>query len=130
MEENIKQSEGMVDIQTFLNDPNLVKKINGKINAYNLRPGPSLPKGSKYNGTLRYRRTPEDELIKQGNFNALFMIDEFIKTLSKTSKLSRSLRTCVEVYVVSAMQELYYESLKAKENGSKEESGDQGSNEE
>ena len=104
----------MVDINVFLKDPELVKKINKKINIYNHRPAPS--KGT------RYKRTPEDNIIEAGNFNAMWFIDEFLKTTSKTSTLPKAIRTCVEVYVVTSMQELYYENLKKKKDGNKEES--------
>ena len=119
---NQPQEDGMVDINVFLKDPALVKKLNNKINAYNLRPHPKEG--------LRYRRTPEDNIISAGNFNAMWFIDEFLKITSKTSTLPRSIRTCVEVYVVTSMQELYYEDMKkqAKENKdvSKKESGSKG----
>ena len=110
--------EGLVDINVFLKDPALVQKLNNKINRYNNRPRPS--KGN------RYKRNPEDIIKESGNFNAMWFIDEFLKTTAKTSTMPRSIRTCVEVYVVTSMQELYYENLKRKQeeqkNGNKEES--------
>lgn len=108
------QENGMVDINVFLKDPELVKKINKRINRYNHRPYPEPGR--------RYKRTPEDSIIEAGNFNAMWFIDEFLKTTSKTSTLPRAIRTCVEVYVVTSMQELYYENLKKKKDGNKEES--------
>lgn len=120
MEKNkeVKLEEGMVDINTFLKDPALVNKLNIRINKYNSRPSPK--------GDLRYKRNPEDRIKEAGNFNALWFIDEFLKTLSKTSTLPTAIRKCVEVYVVTSMQELYYENLikKAKENGNEKKSRD------
>lgn len=108
-----------VDLQSFLQDPKLVTKVNNNINAYNLRPAP--PKG------MRYRHSPEDELIAQDNFNAMYMIDEFVRIVAKQSSLSKRLRDCISAYVVNAIQKLYKERLEEKkkeaENGNKEESG-------
>lgn len=119
--ENTQQWE-MVDIDVFLKDPALVKIINGSIIAYNLRP---VPKNN-----LRYRRTPEDSFIEANNFNAMWLIDEFLKITTKKSTLSAAQRECVNRYVVGAMQKLYYQNLKKKteeaKNGNKEESGDKG----
>ena len=110
----------MVDINVFLKDPALVKKINDRINRYNKR---SIPKEVLDKiPNLRFKRNPEDNIIEAGNFNAMWFIDEFLKTTSKTSTLPRAIRTCVEVYVVTSMQELYYENLKKKKDGNKEES--------
>lgn len=123
MEESTQaQQSELVDINVFLKDPALVEKINNRINAYNRR---VLPKDvtNKFPQT-RFRRTPEDNIIDAGNFNAMWFIDEFLRITSKTSSQSKSIRTCVELYVVTSMQELYYENLKKqKENGNKEESG-------
>lgn len=119
--ENTQQGE-MVDIDVFLKDPALVEIINGSITAYNLRP---VPKNN-----LRYRRTPEDSFIEANNFNAMWLIDEFLKITAKKSTLSAVQRECVNRYVVGAMQKLYYQNLKKKteeaKNGNKEESGDKG----
>lgn len=119
--ENTQQGE-MVDIDVFLKDPALVEIINGSITAYNLRP---VPKNN-----LRYRRTPEDSFIEANNFNAMWLIDEFLKITAKKSTLSAAQRECVNSYVVGAMQKLYYQNLKKKteeaKNGNKEESGDKG----
>lgn len=119
--ENTQQGE-MVDIDAFLKDPALVGIINGSIIAYNLRP---VPKNN-----LRYRRTPEDSFIEANNFNAMWLIDEFLKITTKKSTLSAAQRECVNRYVVGAMQKLYYQNLKKKteeaKNGNKEESGDKG----
>lgn len=119
--ENTQQGE-MVDIDVFLKDPALVEIINGSISAYNLRP---VPKNN-----LRYKRTPEDSFIEANNFNAMWLIDEFLKITAKKSTLSAAQRECVNRYVVGAMQELYYRNLKKKaeeaKNGNKEESGDKG----
>lgn len=119
--ENTQQGE-MVDIDVFLKDPALVEIINGSITAYNLR---SVPKNN-----LRYRRTPEDSFIEANNFNAMWLIDEFLKITAKKSTLSAAQRECVNRYVVGAMQKLYYQNLKKKteeaKNGNKEESGDKG----
>lgn len=116
-ENNIQaQQEELVDINVFLKDPALVNKINNRINRYNLRPAPE--KG------LRYKRTPEDAIKEAGNFNAMWFIDEFLKTTSKTSTLPKAIRTCVEVYVVTSMQELYYENLKKKAEEAKKENKD------
>lgn len=119
--ENTQQGE-MVDIDVFLKDPALVEIINGSITAYNLRP---VPKNN-----LRYRRTPEDSFIEANNFNAMWLIDEFLKITAKKSTLSAAQRECVNRYVVGAMQKLYYQNLKKKteeaKNGNKEESGDKG----
>lgn len=119
--ENTQQGE-MVDIDAFLKDPALVEIINGSITAYNLRP---VPKNN-----LRYRRTPEDSFIEANNFNAMWLIDEFLKITTKKSTLSAAQRECVNRYVVGAMQKLYYQNLKKKteeaKNGNKEESGDKG----
>ena len=114
-DKEVKLEEGMVDINTFLKDPGLVHKLNHRINKYNNRPNPEADS--------RYKRNPEDRIKEGGNFNAMWFIDEFIKTLSKTSTLPRAVRNCVEVYVVTSMQELYYENLKkAKENGNEKKS--------
>ena len=119
-ENNQTPQEGMVDINVFLKDPALVKKINDRINRYNKR---SIPKEVLDKiPNLRFKRNPEDNIIEAGNFNAMWFIDEFLKTTSKTSTLPRAIRTCVEVYVVTSMQELYYENLKKKKDGNKEES--------
>lgn len=119
--ENTQQGE-MVDIDVFLKDPALVEIINGSITAYNSRP---VPKNN-----LRYRRTPEDSFIEANNFNAMWLIDEFLKITAKKSTLSAAQRECVNRYVVGAMQKLYYQNLKKKteeaKNGNKEESGDKG----
>lgn len=113
-ENNAIPNKGMVDINVFLKDPGLVNKINSKINKYNFRPAPD--KG------LRYKRTPEDSIIEAGNFKAMWFIDEFLHIMAKDSKLPRSIRSCVELYVVTSMQELYYENLKKNQNGNKEKS--------
>lgn len=119
--ENTQQGE-MVDIDVFLKDPALVEIINGSITAYNLRP---VPKNN-----LRYKRNPEDSFIEANNFNAMWLIDEFLKITAKKSTLSAVQRECVNRYVVGAMQKLYYQNLKKKteeaKNGNKEESGDKG----
>ena len=123
MEENTQaQQSEMVDINVFLKDPALVEKINNRINAYNRR---VLPKevADKF-PQARFRRTPENSIIEAGNFNAMWFIDEFLRIISKTSSQPKSIRICVEFYVVTSMRELYYENLKKqKENGNKEESG-------
>ena len=119
--ENTQQGE-MVDINVFLKDPALVEIINGSITAYNLR---STPKNN-----LRYKRTPEDSFIEANNFNAMWLIDEFLKITAKKSTLSAAQRECVNRYVVGAMQKLYYRNLKKKaeedKNVNKEEGGDKG----
>ena len=119
--ENTQQGE-MVDIDVFLKDPALVEIINGSISTYNLRP---VPKNN-----LRYKRTPEDSFIEANNFNAMWLIDEFLKITAKKSTLSAAQRECVNRYVVGAMQELYYRNLKKKaeeaKDGNKEEGGDKG----
>ena len=119
--ENTQQGE-MVDIDVFLKDPALVEIINGSITAYNLRPTPK--------NNLRYKRTPEDSFIEANNFNAMWLIDEFLKITAKKSTLSTAQRECVNRYVVGAMQKLYYQNLKKKaeeaKNGNKEEGGDKG----
>ena len=116
-----KQQEEMVDINVFLKDPALVEKINNRIGIYNRRPAPHKD--------MRWKRTPEDSFIEAGNFNAMWLIDEFLRITAKNSSLSKSQRDCVNRYVVGAMQELYFENLKKKaeeaKNG-KEESGDKG----
>lgn len=120
--ENTQQGE-MVDIGVFLKDPALVEILNGSITAYNSRPS-VLEKG------LRYKKTPEDSFIKANNFNAMWLIDEFLKIITKKSTLSAAQRECVNRYVVGAMQKLYGRNLKKKteeaKNGNKEESGDKG----
>ena len=120
--ENTPQQEEMVDIGVFLKDPALVEILNGSITAYNSRP--SLEKN------LRYNRTPEDSFIEANNFNAMWLIDEFLKITTKKSTLSAAQRECVNRYVVGAMQKLYDRNLKKKteeaKNGNKEESGDKG----
>lgn len=117
------QQEEMVDIDVFLKDPALVEIINDSIIAYNSRPS-VLEKG------LRYKRTPEDSFMEANNFNAMWLIDEFLKITAKKSTLSAAQRKCVNIYVVGAMQELYYLNLKKKteeaKNGNKEEGGDKG----
>lgn len=119
--ENTQQGE-MVDIGVFLKDPALVEILNGSITAYNSRPVPKK--------NLRYRRTPEYSFIETNNFNAMWLIDEFLKITTKKSTLSAAQRECVNRYVVGAMQKLYYQNLKKKteeaKNGNKEESGDKG----
>lgn len=118
--ENTQQGE-MVDINVFLKDPALVEIINGSITAYNLRPAPKK--------NFRYKRTPEDSFIEANNFNAMWLIDEFLKITAKKSTLSAAQRECVNRYVVGAMQKLY-QNLKKKaeeaKNGNKEEGGDKG----
>lgn len=119
--ENTQQEE-MVDIGVFLKDPALVEILNGSITAYNSRPS-VLEKG------LRYKKTPEDSFIKANNFNAMWLIDEFLKITTKKSTLSAAQRECVNRYVVGAMQKLYRNLKKKTEeakNGNKEESGDKG----
>lgn len=120
--ENTPQQEEMVDIGVFLKDPALVEILNGSITAYNSRP--YLEKN------LRYNRTPEDSFIEANNFNAMWLIDEFLKITTKKSTLSAAQRECVNRYVVGAMQKLYDRNLKKKteeaKNGNKEESGDKG----
>lgn len=122
MSENIQTpNNGMVDINVFLKDPALVEKLNKRINIYNSR---TIPKAITIEFPLtRFKRTPEDNIIDAGNFNAMWFIDEFIKIISKTSNSSASIRKCVESYVVTSMQELYYENLKKNKDGNKEESG-------
>lgn len=115
---NVAKEANAVDINTFLKDPVLVEKINNRINAYNSR---NLPKKLRDKG-LRFKRRPEDNIRDAGNFNAMWFIDEFIKITSRTSNSPRSIRDCVEAYVVTSMQELYYENLKKQDNGNQEES--------
>lgn len=120
MENNTPVENQQIDISILIKDPRLVDKISAKINKYNFRP--ALGNGR------RYKRTPEDHIIEAGNFNAMWFIDEFLKTISKTSTLSKAIRDCVGVYVVTSMQELYFdivkESKKAEEtkNGNKKKS--------
>ena len=120
--ENTPQQEEMVDIGVFLKDPALVEILNSSITAYKSRP--YLEKN------LRYNRTPEDSFIEANNFNAMWLIDEFLKITTKNSTLSAAQRECVNRYVVGAMQKLYDRNLKKKtaeaKNGNKEESGDKG----
>ena len=119
--ENTQQGE-MVDIDVFLKDPALVEILNGSITAYNSRP-------SVLEKNLRYKRTPEDSFIEANNFNAMWLIDEFLKIIAKKSTLSAAQRECVNRYVVGAMQKLYRNLKKKTEeakNGNKEESGDKG----
>lgn len=120
--ENTQHGE-MVDIGVFLKDPALVEILNGSITAYNSRP-------SVLEKNLRYKRTPEDSFIEANNFNAMWLIDEFLKITAKKSTLSAAQRECVNRYVVGAMQKLYDRNLKKKteeaKNGNKEESGDKG----
>lgn len=124
-ENNQTPQEGMVDINVFLKDPALVEKINDRINRYNKR---SIPKEVLDKiPNPRFKRGPEDNIKDAGNFNAMWFIDEFLRIMSKTSSSPKSIRTCVESYVVTSMQELYYQNLKKqKENGNKEESGSEG----
>lgn len=105
---NEKLTNEMVDIQVFLKDPALVTEINRMINHYHtthqLDPEPRFAR--KY----RWKRTPEDSFIENFNFNAMYMIDQFLRITSKTSNLPKSQRDCINYYVVSAMQQLYWKN--------------------
>ena len=106
----------MVSLEDFLKDPKLVTKLENKIYAYQHRtiPEEALKFGAKF------KRTPEDSIIEANNFNANWFIEEFTRITNKASTQPRAIRACVETYVVTCMQEIYYENLHKK---TKEENG-------
>lgn len=110
--------EEQVDMLQFLNDPELIKEINTLMNPVINR---TLTEEQKANH-IRFRRSPEDYFLENGTFTGTHFINHFKLIVEKKSTLNRSCRDCVNLYVTTAMHNLYLKSQMKEENGNEEES--------
>lgn len=102
----------VIDIASIVNDPKLTEVLTNKIEGYR-----------KTRSGGRYKRTPLDDIDSNGNFNANYLIDEFLKVTVKKSQLPRAQRDAIVAFVGEAMHVVWLSNKrKENENGNKEES--------
>lgn len=105
-------AQNSFNIQQYLDDPRLMPELQGYIDKYLYRD--PAPAGK------RYLRNPEDSLIEMGIYTPEGLIEQFLLIISKKSKLSSSLRDCINRYVTQAIVNMY---KKPTADGNTEESG-------